>query len=123
MVARALLWALAALLVTGCSGDVPQREAAAAAVAFVTGDPPQACDRRAPDTRDALERRATSPCETALPALGLPSGSQVQRSEVAGEAAQVSFADQVVLLGPFRRRVAGDCGRLSAHRHPCLSTL
>ncbi len=96
----AVVIAVCALALTGCSG-VADQEAGAAAAAFAGAPPAQACDLLAPDTVDKLEQTSGKGCQEALTALGLPTGTQVEGVTVAGESAQVRLAGQVVFLARF----------------------
>lgn len=91
--------AVALLLVGGCS-DAAQQEAATAAAGFVAATPADACQRLAPATAEAQQKSGT-PCHDALAGFVGRSDPTPTQVEVAGEAAQVRFADQVVFLARF----------------------
>lgn len=96
----AVVIAVCALALTGCSG-VADQEAGSAAAAFAGAEPAKACELLAPDTLDKLEQSSGKKCEEALAALKLPTGTGVEGVTVAGESAQVKLADQVVFLARF----------------------
>jgi hypothetical protein len=88
-----------ALLLTGCGSDVAARDASAAALAFARAEPSHACELLAPDTAEKVARQGG--CAETLASLGLPTASDVQQVEVAGESAQVRLDGQVVFLARF----------------------
>lgn len=88
------------MLLSGCS-DAAQQDASGAAVAFVRAGPAQACELLAPNTADAVGSDADTDCATRMSQLDLPRSADVRRVEVAGESAQIQFADQVVFLARF----------------------
>lgn len=94
-----VLGATVALLLGGCS-DAAQQDAATAAAEFLAASPQAACRRLAPATADALQRDGT-PCPEALAELVRRADPVPAQVEVAGESAQVRFADQVVFLARF----------------------
>jgi len=109
------MFALVALC--GCSSDLTQREAAAAALQFVQASPVQACQLLAPDTLEELSDEAGTSCALALAELNLPRRGSVQSVEVAGESAQVKLDDQVIFLARFPegwRVTAAGCRRTDA---------
>ncbi len=107
-------WAFAAItliLLSGCSQDVNEGEAARTAVAFLSAEPGQACGLLVEDTAEAIASHAGTACAQALADHRLPEVSSVRGVEVAGESAVVRFDDQVVFLAHFpdgwRVRAAG----------------
>jgi hypothetical protein len=109
------LFAVAALC--GCTSDLAQREAAAAAMQFVQATPVQACQLLAPDTLEELSDDAGTSCAVAMAQLNLPRRGAIQTVEVAGESAQVKLEDQVIFLARFPegwRVTAAGCRRTDA---------
>lgn len=103
-----------ALLLAGCGGGTAEREAAGAASEFLAAQPAQACLRLAPDTARALERESSAACPEALAAVRFTTDPTPQGVELAGESAQVRFADDVVFLARFAdgwRVTAAGCRR------------
>ncbi|MBB1483406.1 hypothetical protein H5392_05975 [Tessaracoccus sp. MC1865] len=92
---------IAGLAVAGCSADAREGEVEDAARAFVGATPAEACEMLAPETRKSVEKDSGTDCAAVLEELGLPSASDVEGGEVAGESAQVRLADDVVFLARF----------------------
>lgn len=112
----------------GCAVAPSTQESAQAATSFVVKvrlDPEGACALLAPPTRTELEQRGKATCSRALAAEELPDQTTVVSTEVAGHAAQVRLAGQVLFLARFDegwRIVAAGCQRAgddSAEPYEC----
>ena len=92
---------------------MPQPDVEQVVAAFAAGDPAARCALLAPATLAAVERLASTSCARVVAGLA-PSGEQVLRTSVWGDAAQVQTAEDTVFLtrtsGGWKIAAAG-CAR------------
>lgn len=122
-----LVAALAVLAPAGCASADRRGSAAADTVgalltALRDGDGAAACAVLAPDTRAALERSADRPCAEAVLDEDLPGPSEVLRTDVYGQWAQVRSRSDTVFLAMFPggwRVVAAGCTPRGERPYAC----
>ena len=116
------------LWLSACGADVERQQAGAVADAFtaeVSSDPQAACALLAPRTEQSLEEDGEA-CARALTREELPAPGTRTAVNVAGNTAQVRYAEDTVFLSLFDdgwRVTAVGCSRASEHRaepYDCL---
>ncbi|HWO51615.1 MAG TPA: hypothetical protein VNN23_08465 [Ornithinibacter sp.] len=106
------------LWLSGCGADVERQQAGAVADAFtaeVSSDPQAACALLAPRTEQSLEEDGEA-CARALTREELPAPGTRTAVNVAGNTAQVRYAEDTVFLSLFDdgwRVTAAGCARTS----------
>jgi hypothetical protein len=112
-------------LLTGCgpAGAAPQSVANEFVQALADGQPGDACDLLAPQTRSELEQSTRTPCAQALAGKDIPAAGAPVATERFGNQAQVRFDADTIFLAEFSdgwRVVAAGCKSREPLPYDCV---